>query len=66
MPSGVHFPFVSQSLLEGPKSSNPRSHAYVATVPSDITSLENVTRECAGAPGKRHDADTWPARKNHR
>lgn len=60
MPSGVHFPLLSHILLEGPRSSNPRSHAYVATVPSVRFSSVKVTRECAGAPGKRHDADAHP------
>lgn len=56
IPSGVHLPLLSQILLEGPRSSKPRSQVYVATVPSVRFSSEKVTRECAGAPGKRHDA----------
>jgi hypothetical protein len=44
----------SQTLLAGPKSSNPLSQLYVAIVPANKVSLENVTVECAGAPGNLH------------
>lgn len=50
MPSGSHVPF-SQTLLEGPRSSNPLSHEYVATAPGPKSSSENITDECAGDPG---------------
>lgn len=53
MPSGTQLPF-SQTLLAGPKSSNPRSHVYEATAPLLRLLSENVTVECAGDPGKLH------------
>ncbi|KAK9745507.1 hypothetical protein QE152_g6845 [Popillia japonica] len=42
---------LSQVLLVGPKSSNPLSHVYVAIEPGPSVSSENMTFECAGAPG---------------
>jgi len=66
-PSGIHMPLAWHSLLVGPRSSNPRSQEYVATVPSDnIISLRRASSSsiisstsaavkrtllCAGAPG---------------
>lgn len=54
IPSGSHSPVDSHTLLAGPKSSNPLSQVYVAIVPVGKVSLENVTVECAGAPGNLH------------
>lgn len=54
IPSGNHSPVDSQTLLAGPRSSNPLSQLYVAIVPVSNVSLENVTVECAGAPGNLH------------
>lgn len=51
IPSGSHSPVDSHTLLAGPKSSNPLSQLYVAIAPECKVSLENVTVECAGAPG---------------
>lgn len=56
-PSGIHCPDLSQTLRFGPKSSNPRSQLYVATVPTVNVSFEKKTDECAGAPGNRHTSD---------
>lgn len=54
IPSGAHWP-VSHVRRAGPSNSKPRSHVYVATVPSPRLSLENVTELWAGEPGKLHD-----------
>lgn len=53
MPSGVQTP-LSHTLREGPSSSKPLSQVYDATAPLLKLSSENVTVECAGAPGKLH------------
>lgn len=54
MPSGVHCP-LSQTRRDGPSSSKPRSHVYVAIVPLSIESSENSTVLWAGEPGKLHE-----------
>lgn len=54
IPSGAQLP-LSHTLLDGPKSSNPLSHAYVATAPFPNDSSVNVTVLWAGEPGKLHD-----------
>lgn len=41
----------SQTLRDGPSSSNPLSQLYVAIDPTGRVSFENDTVECAGAPG---------------
>lgn len=54
IPSGVHWSSAVHTRLAGPNSSNPLSHAYVATVPTVKFEFEKKTEECAGEPGKRH------------
>lgn len=51
MPAGVQVPLLEQRRLEGPKSSNPGSHSYDATVPGRIKSGMNVTDAWDGEPG---------------
>lgn len=56
-PSGIHWPDLSHTLRFGPKSSNPRSQLYVATVPTVKVSFEKKTVEWAGDPGNLHTSD---------
>lgn len=57
MPSGIHWPDLSQTLRDGPSNSKPLSHWYVATVPMVYVSLEKNTVEWAGDPGNLHTSD---------
>jgi hypothetical protein len=43
IPCGTQVPFVPQIRLAGPKSSNPRSQVYLATVPGPTLSVLNST-----------------------
>lgn len=63
IPSGTQTPW-SQTRRDGPSSSKPRSHEYEATALFPSDSSENVTKLCAGAPGKLHDSPVNLKKKN--
>lgn len=66
IPSGVHCPSSPHMRRPGPRSSNPRSQEYVATVFVDMASSEKETLQWAGAPGNLHFGPSAIAPENRR
>ena len=63
IPCGTQVPLLLQIRRAGPKSSNPLSHEYRATVPGPTELVLNSTVLWAGAPGNPQPTDVSGKRK---